>query len=284
VLVGVPRSSKSFPRTVLDAIFGPLLCAWRNRELLNRLVRRDIQARFRGTILGFFWVVAAPLVKLGAYTLIFGLLIQPAWQGQINDPIIIAFTYFSGLILFDFFLECVFTSSNLIRDNRVFIKKVVFPIEVLPWVALGHATFRYVISMSLLLIAFVAFKGLPPVETLLIPLFFLPFSLIVLGLILMISALATFLRDIVHALNTFLPILMFASPVFFPLSALPERVQTVLMFNPLTFPLEQTRNVLFGNGFHAWFGLAIYTIVAISISAFGYRFFMRLRLGFADVL
>ena len=100
----------------------------------------------------------------------------------------------------------------------------------------------------------------------------------------MISSLATFVRDVAHLLNTFLPILMFASPVFYPLSALPEPIQTILVFNPLTFPLEQTRAVLFGAGFHAWGGLGIYFTVAVALSAFGYRFFMRLRPGFADVL
>lgn len=234
--------------------------------------------------MGVLWVAAGPLVKLGAYTLIFGLLVQPKWQGAINDPVLIAFTYFSGLILFDFLMECAYSAANLIRDNRVFIKKVVFPVEILPWVAVGHATFRYVVAMALLLIAYVALKGTPPAATLLIPLFFAPFALIVLGLIWTVSSLATFVRDVGHVLNTLLPILMFASPVFFPLAALPETVQTLLMINPLSFPLEQTRAVLFGAGFHAWTGLAIYSAIALAVAAGGYHFFMRLRPGFADVL
>jgi len=269
---------------VFNAIFAPVKCAWLNRELLTSLVRRDIQSRFRGTVLGAFWVAAGPLVRLGTYTLIFGLLIRPQWQGQVNDPVLIAFTYFSGLILFDFLMECTYSAASLIRDNRVFIKKVVFPVEILPWVAIGHAAFRYVVAMALLLLAYTGFKGLPPVEAILIPFFFAPFAMIVLGLIWIISSLATFVRDVGHVLNTFLPILMFASPVFYPLAALPEPAQIILLFNPLTFPLEQTRAVLFGDGFHAWTGLAIYIAVAIAISALGYRFFMRLRPGFADAL
>lgn len=268
----------------MKTIFAPVRCAWRNRELLTSLVSRDIQSRFRGTFLGAFWVAAGPLVRLSTYTLIFGLLIQPRWQGQVSDPVLIAFTYFSGLILFDFLMECASSSANLIRDNRVFIKKVVFPVEILAWVAIGHATFRYAVAMALLLLAYTAFKGPPPIETILIPLFFAPFAMILLGLIWIVSSLATFVRDVGHLLNTFLPILMFASPVFYPLSAMPEAAQTALMFNPLTFPLEQTRAVLFGNGFHAWLGLAIYIAAAMLISALGYRFFMRLRPGFADVL
>jgi len=277
-------SARVHGNPIVGAILGPLTCAWGNRELLVGLVRRDIYSRFRGTILGAFWVAAGPLVRLSTYTLIFGLLIQPKWQGRINDPVLIAFTYFSGLILFDFLMECAYSSANLIRENRVFIKKVVFPVEILPWVSVAHATFRYCVAMALLLLAYVAFKGVPPIETLLLPLFFFPFAMIILGLIWVVSSVATFVRDVGHVLNTFLPILMFASPVFFPLAALPEPVQVALMFNPLTFPLEQTRAVLFGDGFHAWLGLVTYTFVAIAVSALGYRFFMRLRPGFADVL
>jgi lipopolysaccharide transport system permease protein len=284
VLVEAQLSSRSTPRIIADWAFAPVMCAWRNRELLSSLILRDIQSRFRGTVLGVFWVAAGPLVRLSTYAFIFGILIQPRWQGQVNDPLLIAFTYFSGLILFDFLMECAYSAANLIRDNRVFIKKIVFPVEILPWVAIGHATFRYAVAMALLLLAYTGFKGLPPIETILIPVFFVPFAMIVLGLIWILSSLATFVRDVGHALNTFLPILMFASPVFFPLSALPKTVQTVLMFNPLTFPLEQTRAVLFGDGFHAWIGLAVYGAVALLISATGYRFFMRLRPGFADVL
>jgi lipopolysaccharide transport system permease protein len=269
---------------LIAVVFAPVICAWRSRELLGRMISREIQSRFRGTIFGSFWVAAGPLVRLSVYALTFGVLVQPKWQGEINDPMLIAFIYFSGLILFDFLMECANSATNLIRDNRVFIKKVVFPVEILPWVAVGHATFRYAVAMALLLVAYVGLKGPPPVAALLIPLLFAPFALMILGLIWFVSALAAFVRDISHIINTLLPILMFASPVFYPLSGLSAPVQAALMFNPLTFPLEQTRAILFGTGFHAWSGLAIYVTAAIIFSALGYRFFMRLRPGFADVL
>lgn len=269
---------------MIAVVFAPLICAWRSRELLGRLISRDIQSRFRGTVLGSFWVAVGPLVRLSVYTLTFGALVQPKWQGEINDPVLVAFMYFSGLILFDFLMECATSATNLVRDNRVFIKKVVFPVEILPWVAVGHATFRYAVAMALMLLAYVGFKGPPPAAALLIPLLFAPFALMILGLIWFVSSLAAFARDISHVISTLLPMLMFASPVFYPLSGLSEPVQIALMFNPLTFPLEQTRAILFGTGFHAWGGLAVYATAAIIVSALGYRFFMRLRPGFADVL
>ncbi len=278
-------SEKANPRLLVDLVVGPLACAWRSRELLMRLIRRDVEARFRGSVLGTFWSGAAPLVKLGAYTLVFGLLIQPRWQDQVRDPLLIAFNYFAGLILFDFFMECVTGASNLMRENHIFIKKVMFPVEILPWVVLGHATFRVCIGMALLLVSYVGLEArMPPSEIVLMPLFFVPLALIVLGLMWIVAALATYVRDVAHAVTAFLPILMFISPVFFPLAAVPAPLRQLLLINPLTFPLEQTRMVLFGNGFHAWSGLAAYALVAIGVAALGYRFFIRLRPGFADVL
>lgn len=285
VSIDAQITHKPMAKIVSEATFAPLSCAWRNRELLRRMIWRDIQARFRGSVFGTFWAGAAPLVKLSAYTLVFGVVIQPRWQDQINDPLLIAFTYFSGLIVFDFFMETVGTASTLMRENDIFIRKVIFPVEILPWVVLGYATFRVVIGMSLLLISYVIFKGhLPPAEIVLIPLFFMPYALIVLGLIWIVSAVGAYVRDIVHVISALLPLLMFISPVFFPLSASPATFRSLLQINPLTFPLEEIRAVLVGNGFHAWFGLVVYTLAAMAVSALGYRFFMRLRPGFADVL
>ena len=271
--------------SLLDWTLAPALCAWRHRELLVALVRRDIQARFRETVFGVFWAVAAPLVKLAVYTAIFGALIQPRWQNQVSDPRIVAFSYFSGLVFVEFLIECLSVSANLMRDNTVFIKKVVFPVEILPWVSIGYASFRVFVGMLLVLVAYVTMIGLPPVDVLIIPLLFVLLALLVLGLMWVMSALATYVRDISHAVTAFLPLLMFISPVFFPLSAVPEPLASVLLLlNPLTFPLEQMRAALFGAGFHAWFGLAVYAVAALLVASLGYRFFLKVRPGFADVL
>ena len=170
------------------------------------------------------------------------------------------------------------------RDNTAYIKKVVFPVEILPWVTLGYATFRVFVGMMLVLVAYIGMIGLPPFDVLIIPLLFVLLALSVLGLMWILSALATYVRDIGHVVAAFLPLLMFISPVFFPLSAVPEPFATLLLINPLTFPLEQMRAALFGAGFHAWSGLVTYAVVAVVIAMLGYRFFMKVRPGFADVL
>ncbi len=260
------------------------MSAWHNRELLAGLIRRDIQARFRGTVLGIFWAAVGPLVRLGAYTLIFGFIIQPKWQDQLSDPFLITFTYFAGLLFFDFYVECIASAANLMRENITFIKKIVFPVEILPLVVIGYATFRFFVGIALLLLCYLVFKGLPAAGFLMIPVFFLPLLWMSLGFMWMVSALATYVRDIGHVVGAFLPIFMFVSPIFFPASALPASVRPLLFINPLTFPIEQMRMVLFGNAFHDWIGLVLYVGVSIAVATAGHHFFMRLRPGFADVI
>ncbi len=285
---GAPVGDRKFAapnsENILAWLFAPVTCAWRNRELLAGLVRRDIQARFRDTVFGIFWAVAAPLVKLAVYTAIFGALIQPRWQNQVSDPHVIAFAYFSGLVLVEFLIECLSASANLMRDNTVYIKRIVFPVEILPWVALGYAAFRVFVGMALVLVAYIAMIGLPPIDLLIVPPLFGVLALTALGMMWILSALAAYVRDVGHVVTAFLPLLMFVSPVFFPLSAVPQPFATLLLINPLTFPLEQMRAALFGAGFHAWPALAVYAIVAIVTASLGYRFFMKVRPGFADVL
>ncbi len=270
--------------TCAHFLAGPFASAWQHREILARLTRREVEMRFQGSLFGLFWVFASPLVYLGAYTLVFGLIIRPQWQGEIKDHILIALVYFLCLVIFDFFMECVAAAPNLIRQNKNFVKKVVFPVEILPWVVLGHGIFRLLIGFSLGLLAHLLLRGLPPIGLLISPLVIFPLGLITLGLVWIISALATYFRDIGHVVQAFLPIMMFVSPIFFPLSAMPPAAQAALLINPTSFPLEAVRQAIFGFWFDNWFGLGVYWLIAFAVAILGHRIFMHLRPSFSDVI
>ena len=211
-------------------------------------------------------------------------MLRPQWQGQVRDPMLIVFIYFSGLVVLELFLSCIGAAPTLIIANKSFVKKVIFPIEILAWVVLGHGLFRLLIGFSLVVVAQLTLRGLPTVDILLIPLFVAPLALMILGLVWITSALATYVRDIGHVVQAFLPVLMFVSPVFFPLSALPAVGQKLMLINPMTFPLEQVHNALFGIQFEHWLGLGIYCVAALLVASLGYRIFMYFRPGFADVV
>jgi lipopolysaccharide transport system permease protein len=262
----------------------PFLIAWRQRQLLWRLVQRDIEQHFRGSALGKIWAALAPLFMLTLYTVSFGLIIRPQWQSSISSPGEVALIYFSGLIVFNFFFDCINRAPTLMFDNTTYIKKVIFPVEILAWVVLGGALFRLFVSMIILSAFYFLVKGMPPVSAVIIPLLFVLLSMVAIGFVWLLSSLSVFLRDIRHIIVVLMPAFMFLTPVFFPLSAAPKAAQHLLYANPLTFILEGMRGALFKGQWPNGFGLAGYAVLAWLFSWLAYRVFIKLRTGFADVL
>lgn len=262
----------------------PFMAGWRRRQMLRRMIQRDFDQRFRGSALGKVWAVLAPLFMLTLYTVAFGVLLRPKWQDSISSPAEIALIYFSGLIVFDFFLECFNRAPFLMFENLSYIKKMVFPLEILAWVALGGAMFRLGIGLVLLAVFYVAVDGVPPVSTVIIPVLLLLLFVMTLGFIWLLASLSVYIRDIRHAIAVVMPVFMFLTPVFFPLSAVPKLAQTLLYANPLTFILESIRGALFQGAWPNWIGLGVYAVLSLLVAWAGFRVFQRLRLGFADVL
>jgi lipopolysaccharide transport system permease protein len=275
------------PATAADTARGPwapFLFVWRRRQLLRRMVQRDVEQRFRGSVLGKIWAVVAPLFMLTLYTVAFGVLLRPQWQDSVSSPVEIALIYFSGLIVFDFFMECINRAPTLMLEHVGYIKKMVFPLEILAWVALGGALFRLAIGLVLLTLFYLAARGLPPITVVIIPVFLVLLGVVALGFIWLLSALSVFLRDIRHAIAVLMPSLMFLTPVFFPLASAPKVARHVLYANPLTFILEGIRGALFQGVWPNWIGLGAYAVIAVLFTWFSFWVFKRLRVGFADVL
>jgi lipopolysaccharide transport system permease protein len=266
------------------APFGPFYAAWRNRHLIRRLVTRDVEERFRGSALGKVWALLAPLLKLVLYTVAFGVVIQPQWQSTVSSPAQVALIYFSGLVVFDFFFDCISRAPVLMFENISYVKKIVFPLEMLGWVVLGSAAFRLVIGLLILLVFYLVVGGLPPPAVLVIPFLLVLLAMVAIGFVWLLSSVGVFLRDVNHVIALLMPVFMFLTPVFFPLSAAPRWAQIVLYLNPLTFILEAVRGAIFKGTWPDPLGLGAYTIFAFLFIWFSYRVFERLRPGFADVL
>jgi lipopolysaccharide transport system permease protein len=265
-------------------LVAPVSCVYNRRPLLLGLIRRDIEIRFRGTVLGRFWAVLAPLVMLAVYTFVFGTLIQPRWQAEVRNPLEIPLIYFSGLILFDFIFECLMRAPNLMRDHQAFIKKIVFPVEILAWVVMGAAGFRFLVSSTLLLAFFILVVGVPPASALAIPIVILPLGFVCLAAVWLLSALGAYVRDVSLLIAIVGPIVMFLTPIFYPLSVVPDALQPFFYINPMTYAIEATRAALFKQSWPAWWAVAIYYVAAWLTAVVCYRVFIRLRPGFADVL
>lgn len=263
-----------------------LLLVHKQLPLLLPLIRREITGRYRGSALGMVWSLLTPLFMLGVYTFVFGQVFKARWAGANPDASMgeFAVTLFAGLIIFQLFAEVVTRAPGLILANQNYVKKIVFPLELLVPVALGGALFHAGVSLLVLIVFMLPIHGGVPWTALLLPLVLVPYCLSILGLSWFLASLGTYVRDIGQVLGTLVTALMFLSPIFFPLSALPEWIQPWLMLNPVALPVEEARNLLIFGKLPDFTALAIYAMVSLLVAVLGYQFFQKTRKGFADVL
>ena len=259
---------------------------WRNRQLIVQMTKREVVGRYKGSAMGLAWSFFNPVFMLAVYTFVFSEIFKLRWGGIGGDDskIQFALVLFVGMIVLSLFAEVLNRAPGLILSNVNYVKKVVFPLDILPVIAMGAALFHSFISLGVLLTAFALFNGYLHWTTIFIPLVLLPLVILALGLSWMLASLGVFLRDVGQTIGIITTVLMFLSPVFYPVTAVPERFRPYIMANPLTFIIEQAREVLIWGHLPDWAGLGIYTLAAAVIAWVGYAWFQKTRKGFADVL
>lgn len=258
---------------------------WHNRQLIVQMVRREVVGRYKGSIMGLTWSFFNPVLMLTVYTFVFSVVFKARWGGgEEESRTQFAVILFVGMIVHSLFAEVLNRAPGLILSNVNYVKKVVFPLEILPVVSMGAALFHTLVSLSVLLIAFVLFNGYLHWTAVFTPLVLLPLIILTLGLAWMLASLGVFLRDVGQTIGIITTVMMFLAPVFYPIAALPEEMRPWLMANPLTFIIEQARAVLIWGRLPDWTGLGIYTAITTVIAWTGYAWFQKTRKGFADVL
>ncbi|WP_042150698.1 MULTISPECIES: ABC transporter permease [unclassified Pseudoalteromonas] len=257
---------------------------WKHRTLLLRLIKRDIIGRYKGSIMGIFWSFFNPLLMLAIYTFVFGEVFNARWSGGVDSKVEFALILFSGLIVFNLFSECISQAPGQIIANKNYVKKVIFPIETLSWVTMGSAIFHFIISMTVWIIAYILLYGVPHFTILFTPIILLLLMGIIMGFSWFLAAFGVYLRDIGQVVTLLITATMFLSPIFFPLSAMPQVYQPFLMMNPLTIPIEQLRAIAFYGELPNWNLLFNYSLVSTFIAWLGFVCFQKTRKGFADVL
>jgi lipopolysaccharide transport system permease protein len=255
-----------------------------NRGLVYQLTRRNIQIRFRGTALGILWSLVTPILMLVIYTFVFGTILKVRWIQQQGGNLEFATILFSGLIVHAYFSECLQQSVDLITSNRQYVKKVVFPLTSLAWVAVLTPLFQATISTAVLLLYLLLTQHMLPLTLIVVPFLFLPLMLIALGVSWIVAATSVYLRDISQMIGLIILVLLFVSPVFYERSSLPEVLQPLLYLNPITWIVEQMRGAILWGEWPDLLGYIKYSIVAFFIAWFGVVWFQRLRPGFADVV
>jgi len=269
--------------TSLSALAGSL---WRNRGLIVQLTRREVVGRYKGSVMGLAWSFFNPIFMLTVYTFVFSVVFKSRWGGEGGDEskTQFAIVLFVGMIVYGLFAEVLNRAPGLVLGNVNYVKKVVFPLEILPVVSLCAALFHSLISLAVLLAAFVLFNGYVHWTALFVPVVLFPLLIATLGFALMLASLGVFIRDVGQTIGIITTVIMFLSPVFYSITSLPEKFRPWIMANPLTFIIEQAREVLIWGHLPNWGGLALYLPAALAVAWMGFAWFQKTRKGFADVL
>lgn len=257
---------------------------WRNRSLIRALIKREVLGRYRGSFLGILWSFFNPVFMLMVYTFVFSVIFKARWSVESDSKTEFALVLFAGLIVFGVFAECVTRAPGLIISNSNYVKKVVFPLDILPWVVMGVTLFHASISLGVWLLAYSIFFGVPHASVVYLPLVITPLIFLVMGVSWFLASLGVYLRDVGQFIGVFTTVLMFLSPIFYPVTALPDEYRHLFFANPLTPAIELVRDVLFWGRQPNWQALLIYFCVSICIAWLGFAWFQKTRKGFADVL
>ena len=265
-------------------VLAPLRRPWHHRELLWELTRREILIRYRGSFLGLLWSFSQPLLMLAVYSLVFGFIFEAKWSATEAGGTPFALILFAGLIVYSLFAECANRAPTLVLAHPGYVKKVVFPLEILPCVTIASALFHAAVSLAVLVLVQSALYSFPGVALLTLPFVLLPVVLFTLGVSWFLAALGVYFRDAVHTVALFTTVVLFVSPVFYPMSALPEPLRAYAWLNPLALVIEDLRAVLFLAAMPRWGALAAASGFSLLIAAAGLLWFERTRPGFADVI
>ena len=258
---------------------------WRHRQLIWQMSRREVVGRYRGSVMGLAWSFFNPVFMLAVYTFVFSTVFKSRWGvGGDESKTQFALVLFVGLIVHGLFAEVLNRAPSLILANVNFVKKVVFPLEILPVIAMGAALFHSLVSLCVLLLAFALSNGYLHWTAIFSPLVLLPLVILTTGLAWMLASLGVFLRDVGQTIGIITMVMLFLSAVFYPVTAVPERFRPWFMANPLTFTIQQAREVLVWGHVPEWAGLGIYIVAATAVAWAGFAWFQTTRKGFADVL
>jgi lipopolysaccharide transport system permease protein len=259
---------------------------WRHRDLIVLLTEQEVAQRYRGSYLGAVWSLITPILMLSVYAFVFSVVFQARW-GELAGSLRtgeFALTLFGGLIPFGVFSEVVNRAPSIVLDMPNYVKKVVFPLEILPVVAVGAAVAHSLISSAILLAASLAFSGYVSPTVVLLPLAYVPLVLLTVGLGWFLASLGVYVRDIGQVIAVFTQVLLFLSPIFYPVSAVPEHFRFILHVNPLTGILGGFRSTLLWGAAPAWGPWAGLSVASAAVALLGYAWFMQTKKGFADVI
>lgn len=257
---------------------------FKHKDLIFQFTKRDILGRFKGSYLGLVWALLTPLLMLVIYTFVFSVVFKSRWGDFQQSNTEFALILFCGITTFNVFSEVVTRAPSIIVGNVNYVKKVVFPLEILPLTSMGTALVNASISYLILLIGLLGFLGTIQWTIIFLPIVLLPLIFLALGLSWIISSLGVFLRDIGQIVSIGITAVMFLSPIFYPVDSVPEKFRGMYDLNPLGYVIEETRQIMVMGHMPNWKLIIIGNILCAIFAYLGYIWFSKTKVGFADVL
>lgn len=263
---------------------GPFSSIVQHGSLIRELAQREILGRYRGANFGLLWALISPFLMLAVYTLAFGSILGSHWPAVEGKQHSFALILFVGLIVHGFLAECVTQAPRLVSGNPSYVKKVVFPLEVLPWPMVLSALFHLFMNLFAYIVLALAFGEGVGWTILLFPLVVAPLVVLALGISWILASLGVYFRDINQVTGALTTALLFTSTAIIPISAIPEDMRWLFLANPLSFIIDQARAVAIWGVQPDWLGLGVYALAAWLVCYAGHSLFRVTRRGFADVL
>lgn len=253
-------------------------------SMIFQLSRREVIGRYRGSMFGLAWSFFNPLLLLAVYGFFFTVVFPSRWSQSGEGKGAFVSALFTGLIIHSMFAECLQRAPRLVTSNPTYVKKIVFPLEILPWVSVYSALFHALTSIAILLGLLLVLDGSLHWTVVFLPLVLLPLAVVAMAASWLFASLGVYIKDVAQMVGVITTAMMFTAPVFFPLSRLPPSWQPYVNLNPLTFPIEQARDILLWGRLPNFGGVAIYSAVALLLAWMGFAWFQKTRRGFIDVL
>lgn len=255
-----------------------------NKALIRQITWREVITRYKGSYLGILWSFITPMLMLIVYTFVYSQIFNSRWPNQNNDTVQFALIIFAGLSTFNIFAEVISRAPTLIINHVNYVKKVVFPLEILPITVLGSALVQGCINLFILILGNLITQQEIYWTYVLIPVILLPLVLLSLGLGWFLSAIGVYFRDVGQIIGVIVQALMLLTPIFYPASVIPQFLQFIYWGNPLSSIIENMRLVTVFGQQPEWNMYVINMVVAIIIFFGGYFIFGKVKGGFADVL
>lgn len=255
-----------------------------NRQLLYQLTIREVSGKYKGSFLGILWTVITPLIMLAVYTIVFSEIFQSKWGSGGSSKLEFAQIVYCGLATFGIFSESISKAPTIILSNVNYVKKVIFPLYILPVVSLSSALITASINFAVVIIFNTIFMGTIHWTIILLPIILLPIVFLCLGLSWFLASLGVYFRDIGHVVGIGIQALMLLSPIFYSVENIPSKFKFFYNINPITHFVENIRGILIWGRTPGFGEFLVQLAASIIVMILGYVWFAKTRKGFADVI